>query len=104
MPQVLAKRPRRFAAFLLLSFTVLVPPLPAQAEEPREGTRPRLSCLVAGLGDSWFRIPFLAAWLADTVPVDPEGETPVDQGGASMDPAGQGQPPGSTGTGASSSG
>lgn len=104
MPQVLAKRPRRFVAFLLLSLGVLVPQLPARAQEPREGTRPRLSRLVSGLGDSWFRIPFLAAWLADTVPVDPDEDTPVDQGGASMDPAGQGQPPGSTGAGATSSG
>ncbi|MDX2000496.1 MAG: hypothetical protein SF066_22475 [Thermoanaerobaculia bacterium] len=87
MPQVLApSRLCRIVLVLTLSLTASLPASPAQAAEPRSLDWRPLQRLVA----FWLGNQFDASPPPETLPVGPEEGSDLDQGGASMDPAGSG--------------
>lgn len=87
MPQVLAlSRLCRIALVLTLSLTATLPAFPAQAAAPRSVDWRPLQRLVA----FWLGSHLDLSPPPETVPVEPDEGSDLDQGGASMDPAGSG--------------
>lgn len=97
MPQVLAKSRRCLVVLLLILPLITARALPAS--ESRTLDWRSWSAVVA----SWFGASFEAPNPAETLPTGPEDGTPLDQGGASMDPAGGGTG-GTGGTGSTGGG
>lgn len=87
MPQVLApSRLCRIVLALTLSLTATLPTLPAQAVESRSLDWRPLQRLVA----FWLGSHFDVSPPPETLPAGPDEGSDLDQGGASMDPAGTG--------------
>lgn len=87
MPQVLApSRLCRIVLALTLSLIATLPALPAKAAEPRSFDWRPLERLVA----FWLGSDFDVSPPPETLPVGPDDGSELDQGGASMDPAGGG--------------
>lgn len=87
MPQVLAtSRLCRSVLVLALSLIATLPALPAKAAEPRSFDWRPLHRLVV----FWLGSHFDASPPSETQPIGPDEESDLDQGGASMDPAGSG--------------